>query len=182
MLGALPYLEEAPPPPGAPGSPPDPAKLKPEELKLLNTHVEESHDSLQSGERCESLRLAARVPFRVWLYREHTRSVFVAVGLFIVSLLGLASQSLLMRVLMPLAPLLACVYLGYASVTDTHALQDSVSAGLHACSTALPEGSASNPAVVQKRMDHVERMKKAIDRAYDRHETSIETLLERYKL
>jgi hypothetical protein len=160
----------------------DVKRLKEDELRLLNTTIEQKHDDLQASDRCESLRLATRVPMREWMYREHSREVFLGVGVFMLAAVGLAFRSRLMRTLMPLPPLVAAGYLVYASITDTQALQDTISRGLQACSTALPEGSANSSAVVQKRLDHVTRIHNAIEDTYGVNKETIDAVLERYKL
>lgn len=161
---------------------PELESLGEERLKQFNGHVENVHDAVQTGERCESLRLASRLPFRTWILREHKRELMVAAGLLILSLLGLAWRSRLLRAIMPLPPVLGCLYLGYASVEDTSAVLDSLLHGLHACSASLSEGSGANPLIVKKRLDEVQRMRSTVDEAYEPHAESIEALLEKYKM
>lgn len=172
----------------------DPAKLPPlatvpfetippEQLRVLSGRLAQTVDGLQASDRCEALRGASRVPFRTWLWREHQRELFVGVGLFVLALLaGFGWQSTTMRAILPVVPFAGLLYLGYDVSNRVGVLQDSVTHGLRACSTALEEGDASKPAVVRGHMEQVTRMSSIINGAYEQRDKLVEKLMLEYRM
>jgi hypothetical protein len=172
----------------------DPAKLPPlgtlkfdtmpaDQLRHLDGRLAQTVDGLQAGDRCEALRGASRVPFRTWLWREHQREVFVGVGLFVLALLaGFGWQSTTMRAILPIVPFAGLLYLGYDVSNRVGVLQDSVTTGLRACSTALEEGDASKPTVVRGHMEQVSRMSSIINGAYEQRDKLVEKLMLEYRM
>jgi hypothetical protein len=157
--------------------------LEAQQLRVLDGRLAQAVDGLQAGDRCEALRGASRVPFRTWLWREHQRELAVGVGLFVLAMIaGFGWQSRTMRTILPMLPFAGVVYLGYDASNQSSALMDNITKGLRACSTALEEGDAGKPTVVEGHVEQVARMNEVINGAYEQRDKLVEKLMLEYRM
>jgi hypothetical protein len=137
-----------------------------EQLQSLDRGVTRAHEALQSSERCTAIRAASRVPLRTHLLQAHLREVAVTCVLCAVALLALVAWGGRLRRLMPLPPLLAAGYLGYATYTRVDTRRVALHEGLRACSSDLPEGHATSASAVKQRLESALSLQGMVDRAY----------------
>jgi len=136
------------------------------QLQQLDRSVQRAHDELQTGQRCQAIRASLRVPISTFVWHEHLRELAVAIGLIVSALVVFAAWGGRLRGLMPVAPLLACSYLGYATVSRIGHRMDLLRDGLHACSSDLPPPEASNPDTIKGRLETASSLQATVDRAY----------------
>lgn len=136
------------------------------QLSQLDRSVQRAHDELQTGQRCQAIRASLRVPVSTFLWREHLRELAVAIGLLVSALIVFAAWGGRLRGLMPIAPLLGCSYLGYATFSRIDHRMDLLRDGLHACSSDLPPAEANNPESVKGRLASASSLQATVDRAY----------------
>lgn len=137
-----------------------------EQLQRLDRGVTHAHETLQSSERCAAIRAASRIPMRTHLLQAHLREVGAAAVLCAVALLALVTWGGRLRALMPLPPLLAAGYLGYATYTRVDSRLSALRDGLRACSSELPEGHATSASAVKQRLESALSLQTMVDRAY----------------
>ncbi len=142
------------------------ASASPSQLQELDRSVQHAHDELQSGARCDAIRASLRVPMSTFLWREHLRVLAVAAGLLAAALIVLISWSGRLRGLLPLAPLLGCLYLGFATYARVERRFATLREGLRACSTELPRGETASASAVKERLESAVSLQATIDRAY----------------
>jgi hypothetical protein len=136
-----------------------------EQLQLLDGSVQRAHDELQTGQRCQAIRASLRVPISTFLWHDHLRELAVATGLLASALIVFAAWGGRLRGLMPIAPLLGCSYLGYATLSRIDHRMDLLRDGLHACSSDLPPAEAANPQSVKGRLESASSLQATVDRA-----------------
>jgi hypothetical protein len=136
------------------------------QLQQLDRSVQRAHDELQTGQRCQAIRASLRVPISTFVWHEHLRELAVAIGLLASALVVFAVWGGRLRGLMPIAPLLGCSYLGYATVSRIDHRMDLLRDGLHACSSDLPAPEASNPETIKGRLATASSLQATVDRAY----------------
>ena len=137
-----------------------------QQLQVLDRSVQRAHDELQTGLRCQAIRASLRVPISTFLWHEHLRELAVAIGLLASALIVFAAWGGRLRSLMPIAPLLGCGYLGYATLSRIDHRMDLLRDGLHACSSDLPPAEATNPESVKGRLESASSLQATVDRAY----------------
>ena len=137
-----------------------------QQLQQLDHSVQRAHDEMQTGQRCQAIRASLRVPVSTFLWHEHLRELAVALGLLASALIVFAAWGGRLRSLMPIAPLLGCSYLGYATVSRINHRMDLLRDGLHACSSDLPPAEANNPETVKGRLESASSLQATVDRAY----------------
>ena len=143
----------------------DLATASPAQLQLLDRSIEQAHGALQNGERCAAIRASSRLPTGSVLWRQHMRPVCVMVLLLVVALLALAWGGRL-RALMPLAPLLGALYLGYLTYARVEQRADILRDGLRACSSDLPPAQGGSTGTIMTRLQTALSLKATIDSAY----------------
>lgn len=137
-----------------------------EQLQSLDRGLTKAHEALQSSERCTAIRAASRVPLRAHLLQAHLREVVVTCVLCALALIALVAWGGRLRSLMPLPPLLAAAYLGYATYTRIDARRVVLHDGLRACSSDLPEGHSTSATAVKQRLESALSLQAMVDRAY----------------
>jgi hypothetical protein len=143
----------------------DLASVSPTELQQLDNSVQRAHDDLQQGTRCQAIRASLRVPTRSFLLRGHLRELCVGVGLLALTVILTVAWQGRLRSLMPVAPLLGCLYLGYATYARIDARMGALREGLRACSSDLPP-QGTGAANVRERLEQASSLQATIDRAY----------------
>lgn len=146
----------------------------PSQLRDLDRGVQQAHDALQSGERCEAIRASSRTSPREYLMRGHLRELAVGGALIAAALLVFATWIGRLRGLMPLAPLLASLYLGHVTYARIERHQTVLRDGLRACSSDLPASEASSSESVHARLETAVSLQSTIDRAYQEQARAIE--------
>ena len=139
----------------------------PAQLQLLDQTVELAHDELQNGKRCTAIRASLRVPPRAFWLSDHLRELCVLGGLLVLALVVMMGWNGRLKPLMPLAPLLGCAYLGYATYNAVEQRLDVLREGLTACTSTLPPSEASSPISVQQRLDKASQISAAVTKAYE---------------
>lgn len=147
------------------------------QLQQLDRDVQRAHDALQSGARCEAIRATSRVRKTAFVWREHVRELTVAGGLLMVALIVLGAWPGRLRRLMPIAPLLGCVYLGYATYVRVEQRLTLLREGLRACSSDLPPAQGADPSAVKQRLESALSLQATIDRAYQQRGDAVEQLM-----
>lgn len=154
------------------------AHAKPDELRALDAKVVESHNELQSGQLCETIRKASRTAQRSRLWEDHGRKIAVAGGLLVfAALLGFLGAGRRLGSLWPLPPIAGCVFLGYATWRDVQAAREALTAGLRACSEELPGGEADDRTAVQSRLGKALDLQSIVNNAYARQSAEIEAVM-----
>jgi hypothetical protein len=136
------------------------------QLEQLDRSVQRAHDELQTGQRCQAIRASLRIPMRSFLWREHLRQLVVGVGLLATALVAFSFWGGRLRSLMPIAPLLGCAYLAFATFGRIDRRMDALREGLHACSSDLPTTGSSDPDSVKGRLETASSLQATVDRAY----------------
>lgn len=136
------------------------------QLQQLDRSVQQAHDELQTGQRCQAIRASLRIPASTFLWREHPRELAVAIALLACALIVFTSWSGRLRGLMPVAPLLAGAYLGYATYARIEHRMDALRDGLHACSSDLPAPSSADPNRIKGRLESAASLQSTVDRAF----------------
>lgn len=150
------------------------------QLQVLDRSVQLAHDELQSGPRCQAIRASLRVPVSTYVWREHLRPFCVGLVLLALGLVLMMAWSGRLKPLMPLAPLLGCVYLGYVTYLRIDRRLGTLRDGLHACSSDLPAAAGGDAGAVQSRMASAFQLQEKVDRAYrERAELAESVLRER---
>jgi hypothetical protein len=137
----------------------------PTQLALLDNSVQRVHDDLQQGSRCQAIRASLRVPASTFVLRGHLREACVGVGLLVLAVVLMVAWHGPLRSLMPVAPLLGCLYLGYATYARVDARMDALREGLRACSSDLPP-QGGGVRGVRDRLEQASSLQATIDRAY----------------
>ncbi len=147
----------------------------PAELQLLDNNVQRTHDDLQQGSRCQAIRTSLRVPTTKFLV-AHLRELVVAGCLLALSALLMVAWQGRLRPLMPVAPLLGSLYLGYATYARVDIRMDALREGLRACSSDLPPqgGGVQN---LRDRLAQASSLQATIDRAYAQRASVAEAAL-----
>ncbi|HEX5661702.1 MAG TPA: hypothetical protein VFX59_31140 [Polyangiales bacterium] len=140
-------------------------RVSPSELQLLDNSVQRVHDDLQQGTRCQAIRASLRVPLRVFVLRAHLRELLVGGGLLALAVVIMVAWQGRLRSLMPVAPLLGCLYLGYATYARVDARLGALRDGLHACSSDLPP-QGGGVQHLRDRLQQASSLQSTIDRAY----------------
>lgn len=138
----------------------------PDQLQSLDRGVARAHEALQSSPRCDAIRASSRIPTRELLLREHPRELAVAAVLCAIALLALVSWGGRLKPLMPLAPLLAASYIGYATYKGVDTRRSFLRDGLRACSSELPGGHGTSADTVKERLESALSLQAMVDRAY----------------
>ena len=150
----------------------------PEELRRLDAQVRESHGALQTGERCEAIRKSSRVPLRTRIWSDHGLKIYVSAALLAFAvLLGYLGSNRRLGLLFPLAPFLGFVFLIYATVRDTRATFQTLTAGLRACSEQLPDGDPESGEAVKGRLSKALDVRRSVNAAYARQAEQIEAIM-----
>ncbi|MDB4986359.1 MAG: hypothetical protein JWN04_1537 [Myxococcaceae bacterium] len=147
------------------------------QLQSLDHSVQLAHDALQTGRRCAAIRASLRVPVSSFVWGENPRQVCVGAGLLVLAILVLATWRGRLKQLMPLAPLLGSLYLGYDTYARVDRRLSALREGLHACSSDLPPAQASNPEVVKSRLSSAASVQATVDHAYDQRAKLVESYL-----
>ena len=149
----------------------------PTQLQQLDRSVQQAHDELQTGQRCQAIRASLRVPVREFLWREHLRQVCVGASLVALALVVMLAWSGRLKPLMPLAPLLGCAYLGYVTYAQIDRRLDTLRDGLHACSSDLPPAADHDPEAVKGRLASASAIQAMVDRAYQERSATVESIM-----
>jgi hypothetical protein len=145
------------------------------ELRALDLRVSESFDALQTGELCEAIRKGSRIPAWSRLWADHSRKLVVAGALLVfAAILGLVGTGRQLGALFPVAPILGCMFLGYATYRDLNVRRDTLTAGLRACSEQLPQGDPEDKTAVQGRLSRALQVQSIVDGAFARQSAEIE--------
>ena len=144
----------------------DLAGATPLQLQQLDRGVQRAHDELQAGEQCKGIRAASRERTSSFLWRDHLRELCAFVFLIAASLIVFSTWQGRLRQLMPLAPLLGCLYLGYVTYLRVEQRGSVLRDGLRACSSDLPATDGVSPSTVAARLDSALSLQATIDRAY----------------
>ncbi|MET0343467.1 MAG: hypothetical protein ABW252_20820 [Polyangiales bacterium] len=159
----------------------DLGSASPAQLQQLDRGISTAHDALQNGDRCEAIRASSRVRTGTILWRQHLRALCTIVFLVAVALVAFAGWSGRLRALMPAAPLLGALYLGYASYAQIEQRASVLREGLRACSSDLPHPQGATPEGVKARLESALTLQATIDQAYMRRDLAAESALrERY--
>ncbi len=142
------------------------ASASPSQLKQLDRSVQNAHDELQSSARCRAIRASLRVPVGAFVWREHLRQLVVAAALLAAALIVLLGWSGRLRGVLPLVPLLGCLYLGYATYMRVERRFAILRDGLRACSAELPPSGFASASIVKQRLESAVSLQATIDRAY----------------
>lgn len=148
----------------------------PAQLQQLDRGISTAHDALQNGERCEAIRASSRVRTGTVLWRLHLRALCTIVFLVAMALIAFAGWSGRLRALMPAAPLLGALYLGYVSYAEVERRAAVLREGLRACSSDLPHVTAT-PDGVKTRLESALTLQATIDQAYLRRDMAAEQAL-----
>jgi hypothetical protein len=152
----------------------DLAEIAPERLPSVDQRIDEVHTATQAGQQCTTIRAASRIPLRTWIWQEHQRELFTAMGLFALSLVvGFAWSGRVMRTLMPVAPFVGALYLGYVAFERSQGTLNELHGGLRACSADLPEARPQDPAVVKQRLTAAVQLQDSVQRVFDGYQASI---------
>jgi hypothetical protein len=161
--------------------PPNPIDFEhapPERLREIDDQVRESHSALQAGEPCEAIRRSSRVPLRTRVWGEHSRKLYVAAALLGFSmLLGYLGARRRLGTLLPVAPFVGCVFLGYVTFQQTREATQALTSGLRACSEQLPEGQPDDGPAVKSRLARALDIRRSIGLAYDQQAREIEAIM-----
>jgi hypothetical protein len=150
----------------------------PEQLRQIDSQVQESHSALQAGEPCEAIRRNSRVPLRTRVWGEHSRKLYFAAALLGFSMvLGYLGSRRKLGALLPVAPFAGCVFLGYVSYQQTHEAMQALTSGLRACSEQLPEGQPDDAPAVKSRLSRALDIRRSIGLAYDQQAREIEAIM-----
>jgi hypothetical protein len=150
----------------------------PEQLRQIDSQVKQTHSALQAGEHCEAIRKSSRIPLRTRIWTDHYRKLYVAAGLLAFSmLLGHLGARRRLGSLWPIAPLVGCAFLGYATFKDTRAAIQALTSGLRACSEPLPEGQSDDAPAVKNRLSRALDIRSSIYGAYDQQAREIEAIM-----
>lgn len=155
----------------------DLASASPAQLQQLDRGITTAHDALQNGERCEAIRASSRVRTGTVLWRLHLRALCTIVFLVALALVAFAAWSGRLRSLMPAAPLLGALYLGWVSYADVERRAAVLREGLRACSSDLPHASGASPDTVKQRLESALTLQATIDQAYLRRDMAAEQAL-----
>jgi hypothetical protein len=136
-----------------------------QQLQLLDNSVQRAHDDLQQGARCQAIRASLRVPMRTFLLRGHVRELCVGVALLVLAVVLMVAWQGRLRSLMPVVPVLGCLYLGYATYARVDHRMDALRDGLRACSSDLPP-QGLGVQNVRERLEQASSLQATIDRAY----------------
>lgn len=147
-----------------------------DQLQSLDRSVARAHEALQSSPRCDAIRASSRIPMRELLLREHPRELAVAGVLCAIALLVLVSWGGRLKPLMPLAPLLAASYIGYATYGDVDTRRSLLREGLRACSSELPAGHGTSVDTVKERLESALSLQAMVDRAYAQRSAQAEQI------
>ena len=149
-----------------------------DELRALDLRVSESYEALQSGELCEAIRKSSRTPAWSRLWTDHSRKLLVAGALLVfAAILGLVGTGRRLGSLFPVAPILGCLFLGYATYRDLNARRDALTTGLRACSEQLPEGNPEDKSAVQGRLSRALEVQTIVNGAFARQSAEIERVM-----
>lgn len=154
----------------------DLASASPGELQLLDNTVERAHQDLQQGSRCQAIRASLRVPTRTFVLRSHLRELAVAAGLLALGVVLMVAWQGRLRALMPVAPLLGCLYLGYATYARVDGRMNALREGLRACSSDLPPQGGGVDGL-RDRLQQASSLQATIDRAYALRASAAEAAL-----
>jgi hypothetical protein len=155
---------------------PDLENCSPSELLLLDNTVQRAHYDLQQGARCQAIRTSLRVPTRTFVVRGHLRELCVGGGLLALSVVLMAAWRGRLRSLMPIAPLLGCLYLGYATYVRIDGRLNALREGLRACSADLPPQGGGTQGV-RGRLEQASSLQATIDRAYSLRASAAEAAM-----
>lgn len=150
----------------------------PDDLRKLDARVHDSHSTLQAGEHCEAIRKSSRVPLRTRIWGDHGLKIYVSAALLAFSvLLGYLVSKRRLGSLFPVAPFLGFAFLVYATVRDTRATFQTLTAGLRACSEQLPDGDPASSEDVKTRLSKALDVRASVNAAYDRQADQIEAIM-----
>jgi hypothetical protein len=155
----------------------DLSRASPAQLHQLDRGLTRAHDALQNGERCAAIRASTRVPTSTVLWRQHLRALCTIALLVAASLIAFAGWSGRLRALMPIAPLLGALYLGYVTYTQVEQRLAVLREGLRACSSDLPHEAGADPSTVKARLESALTLQATIDQAYQRRDAIAERAL-----
>lgn len=147
------------------------------QLQQLDRSVQQAHDQLQTGQRCQAIRASLRVPVREFLWREHLRQLCVGMALLALALVVMLAWSGRLKPLMPLAPLIGCAYLGYLTYAQIDRRLGTLRDGLQACSSDLPPAADDDPAAVKGRLASASAIQAMVDRAYEERAATVESIM-----
>lgn len=146
----------------------DMAAFTPDELSRLDARIGQAHADLRAGPRCDALRQASRASLRNVLWSQHQRELLTSAVLFVFSLaVGFAFRSRTLRALLPVAPFLGSLYLGFVAATRAQETLADVHLALRACGAELPDANPGDPAQVKQRLMSTLDLKKDIDRVFE---------------
>ncbi|HEY6879561.1 MAG TPA: hypothetical protein VI299_16155 [Polyangiales bacterium] len=154
----------------------DLSAASPAQLQLLDNSVQRAHDDMQQGARCQAIRASLRVPMTTFVLRGHLRELCVGGGMLLFAVILLASWHGRLRSLMPVAPVLACLYLGYATYARVDQRMNTLRDGLRACSSDLPPQAGSVDSL-RTRLEEASSLQATIDRAYAQRASVADAML-----
>lgn len=150
-------------------------RSEPGQLRALDGRVTEAHNALQSGEECEAIRKGSRTPTWARLWTDHSRKLSVAAALLVLgAVVGLLGTGRRLGSLFPVAPILGCAFLGYATYRDALGTREVLTAGLRACSEQLPDSNPENGSAVESRLAKALDVQRLINQAFARQAAEIE--------
>jgi hypothetical protein len=154
------------------------ASTRPDELRLLDGRVTDAHNALQSGELCEGIRKSSRTPTWARLWTDHSRKLSVAAALLVFgAIAGLLGSGRRLGSVFPVAPILGCAFLCYATYRDALGTREALTAGLRACSEQLPDSDPENGGAVKSRLAKALDVQSIISQAVERQDAEIERAL-----
>src|SRR6185436_8991135 len=120
----------------------------------------------------------SRTPAWSRLWADHSRKLMVAGALLVFAAsLGLVGAGRQLGSLFPVAPILGCLFLGYATYRDVDARRDTLTAGLRACSEQLPSGDPEDKTAVQGRLSRALEVQTIVNGAFARQSAEIERIM-----
>lgn len=154
----------------------DLSSASPAQLQLLDNSVQRVHDDMQQGTRCQAIRASLRVPMSTFVLRGHLRELCVGAAMLVFAVILLASWHGRLRSLMPVAPMLACLYLGYATYVRVDQRMNTLREGMRACSSDLPP-QAGGVDSLRSRLEEASSLQATIDRAYAQRASVADAML-----
>lgn len=146
------------------------------QLQLLDNSVQRAHDDTQQGARCQAIRASLRVPLRSFVLRGHLRELCVGAALLLLAVILLSAWHGRLRALMPVAPVLGSLFLGYATYTRVDRRMETLREGLRACSSDLPPQGAGVEAV-RDRLEQASSLQATIDRAFSQRAALADSIM-----
>ncbi|MDB4974182.1 MAG: hypothetical protein JWN48_2523 [Myxococcaceae bacterium] len=151
--------------------------VSPAQLQVIDRSVQQAHEQQQTGRRCEAIRASMRVPLSGFIWPERVREVCIGAALLALALVVMLAWQGRLKRLMPLPPMLACIYLAYFTYERIEHRRGALLDGLRACSSDLPPAKAGNPDAIKDRLASASSLQEKIDRAYAQRAEMVESIM-----